>query len=538
MKNSLCILIPAAKKSVAFPDDLVKKLNGITLIQRCIEKAKLLDATIIVATDSQEISLIAERSGVYVYFDALARFDNGYNLEVIFQHLSERGIKWSEIMILSPYAPLLSVSLLKNIHTIFTASNCNLGISVKNEKRKIFHPNENHQDIFNYKATTKEHLVELNAFKLAKKELFEQKSGEPKIHPFLLDDDYIEINSYHDFWACEKIMKRRRIVFSVIGNDKLGLGHVYRSLALAHEMTEHEIIFVCNVEHIQAISKIAGSEYLVVKYSENEELKTLLELKPALVVFDVLDTHETKVKSLVDAGIKVVSFEDFGDGVQHTNLSFNELFDEPLIEAPNIRWGKKYFFVRDEFEGAKKNRFKQNVEKALVTFGGSDPSNYTLKTIEAIKDYCFEKDIVLQIVTGSAYLHNETLKDFCSKHPKIEWYSGVGMMSKVMEGSQVAVASNGRTAYELAHMNIPSIVLSHHERELTHRFTTEKNGFLHLGIWEKLNDKSILLDSFIKLCEDVNFRKSLFDKAKKVDFIKNKKKVTSMILKLLEGNQN
>ena len=45
-----------------------------------------------------------------------------------------------------------------------------------------------------------------------------------------------------------------------------------------------------------------------------------------------------------------------------------------------------------------------------------------------------------------------------------------------MEQSQLAIVSNGRTLYELAHMNIPAIVLSQHKRESTHSFAYEENN--------------------------------------------------------------
>ena len=61
-----CIVIPAIKKNAVIPDQLVKKLAGVTLVQRAINTARgvLPSEDIVVLTDSQEISLICERAGV------------------------------------------------------------------------------------------------------------------------------------------------------------------------------------------------------------------------------------------------------------------------------------------------------------------------------------------------------------------------------------------------------------------------------------------------------------------------------------------
>ena len=37
--SPITVLIPALKKTAAFQDDLVKQLNGISLVQRAINKA-------------------------------------------------------------------------------------------------------------------------------------------------------------------------------------------------------------------------------------------------------------------------------------------------------------------------------------------------------------------------------------------------------------------------------------------------------------------------------------------------------------------
>ncbi len=62
--SQLLIVIPAIKKNAVIPDQLVKKLNGITLIQRAIDTAKEITDNIFIITDSEEISLIAQRNSI------------------------------------------------------------------------------------------------------------------------------------------------------------------------------------------------------------------------------------------------------------------------------------------------------------------------------------------------------------------------------------------------------------------------------------------------------------------------------------------
>ena len=57
MKDTL-IVIPAIKKNAVIPDQLIKKLNGITLIQRAINTSLQIvsKSQIYILTDSDEIS--------------------------------------------------------------------------------------------------------------------------------------------------------------------------------------------------------------------------------------------------------------------------------------------------------------------------------------------------------------------------------------------------------------------------------------------------------------------------------------------------
>jgi len=106
-------------------------------------------------------------------------------------------------------------------------------------------------------------------------------------------------------------------------------------------------------------------------------------------------------------------------------------------------------------------------------------------------------------------------------------------MSKKMENIDFAITSNGRTVYELAHMHIPSIVVSQHKRESTHKFSRLENGLINIGIYnDKIEEK---LNFYLKkLIEDKEYRYLLYLNTLKFNFLKNKQKVLNKILKLLE----
>ena len=246
------------------------------------------------------------------------------------------------------------------------------------------------------------------------------------------------------------------------------------------------------------------------------------------------NNDEMYIHSLKNANVKIVSFEDISESSRYVDLVFNELFEIPQKDGKNYFWGHKYTLLRDEFDDAKRNDNFKNVNSILLSFGGSDPNNLTLEALKSILKICMQYELKINIVCGSAYAYEEELKDFIAncKYKNIFLFINSVAMSKIMEECQIAISSNGRTAYELADMHIPTIVISHHEREATHTFTSLQNGFINLGVFDKKTAIK-LEEKFKKLVEDTDYRELLFNNIKKYDFRSNKNKVISKILELL-----
>jgi spore coat polysaccharide biosynthesis predicted glycosyltransferase SpsG len=306
------------------------------------------------------------------------------------------------------------------------------------------------------------------------------------------------------------------------------MGHIYRALSLAHHITNHDILFVCDEKDELVVESIASKDYKVIP-SKNK-LNTILALQPDLVINDILNTDINYIDTLRKNNIKVVNFEDLGEGVKRANIVFNELYDIPVIDGDNILWGYEWYFLRDEFDEAKQNNF-ENVKNVLITFGGTDQHNLTLKTLKIVKDYPFK----ITIVCGGGYLYKTELQEYVNKNNlDVEIIYKTGVISKKMENIQIAITSNGRTVYELAHMHIPSIIVSQHKREETHHFSKLENGFIRLGNFEEIDDFDKKFRYYFDKILDNDYRYLLYLNTKKFNFLSNKQKVIRKIVKLIE----
>jgi spore coat polysaccharide biosynthesis predicted glycosyltransferase SpsG len=520
MQNTL-IVIPAIKKNAVIPDQLMKKLDGITLIQRAMDTAKKLSTNIFVITDSEEISLIAGRNGIEFYKDKNLIINN-INIIGQVQNLIANK-QYGSVIIYRANTPLVDSNILKGAYEEHIKDKSYRIVSVK----KL---NENFLELegCKLKRVKNNYFKELKSFVI-----FNDKHAMDKVKPYVVvNEKSIEIENYQDWWICEKILQQKKIIFNVIGNVEIGMGHIYHSLALAHEIVDHEVVFVCDKNYEIAVKEIALTDYRVI--STSNVMETIVDFKPDLVINDVLNTDRKDMLNLKNNNIKVVNFEDLGTGSKYADLVFNELYDKPQLQGKNYLWGYEYLALRDEFYYAIPNKNLDNINEVLITFGGADQNNLTLKSLKAIIEKCKSLGIIINIACGSAYKFREILEIYiknCSyKNIKVAYASGV--ISKIMEKSQLAISSNGRTVYELADMNIPTIVISHHERESTHTFASLEKGFINLGVINK-NISSKINEKFIKLVDDKDYRELLFINIKKYSFRKNKQKVVKKIIELL-----
>ena len=531
--NRKLIVIPAIKKNAAIPDQLIKKLNGITLIQRAIDTALELANSVdqvLIITDSDEIGLIAQRNGITFKKDK-ALFLNSENIvtEVINR---TKDFPQENVLLYRANTPLIESPDLQSAYLKFLELNDSILVSVKKEDRRVFSIN-NGQLV---KTKIDNFCEEIGAFYIFNKSVITK--GNFKQVPFFVSSrKSIEIRNYQNWWICEKMLQRKRIVFHVFGSFEIGTGHIFHSLSLAHEITDHEIILVCNEKYELAVKKIASIDYKVI--ASKDEEKTILDLNPDMVINDVLNTEKDFILKLKENGAIVVNFEDLGSGSSHADVVFNELHETPQKEGAHYFWGHRYLTLRDEFDNAKPNSFANRVEEVLIMFGGTDQNNLTLKTLKVILDTCQMKKIMISIVCGAGYVYLDKLTDFISKcgYDKIELHQAIFHLSEIMERSQIAISSNGRSVYELAEMNIPSVIISHHKRELTHDFAKQETGFVNIGVFNE-NTSVDIRDAFTKLIDNKNYRLQLYQNMNKYNFLGNKKNVMNKIYDMLDKQEN
>ncbi len=538
MKN--VVLISAVQRHSAFQDDLSRKLLGKTLVQRAIDKAQEIGipkAQIYVCSNSELVCLTADRAGVKSFFDLNLGVKDSESLEN-FQVFLQRICQYADsILYLSPYAPLLKVHALHEAEELLRSDDVDVvtGVRFAHGDNIDWEPENLATRFFEYRHRKIE--MHSDAFMWCKATaLTKFKKNRLRISNVSLDEDTFEVRSHQDWWVCEKLLARKRIVFRVIGTPAVGMGHIYRTLSLAHEITDHELIFVTDPTNVAAIDELRKYQYRLEVIDKCTVREGIRSLRPDLVVNDILNTQIDDVAIFQRDGAAVVNFEDLGPGAREADLTFNELYDQPQYDRPNTYWGHRYFFVRDEFADATPCRFRKEVDAILLAFGGVDQHDLTRKVLSAIEEVCRRRGVHIFVVTGPGYSNFEELAREIKDKELITATHATGVISRVMEKVSLAVTSNGRTVYEMAHMNIPAIVVPQHERERTHAFACKENGFVPLTPYSDGTTESEVKVSLERLLDSVGEREQLFNRTLRFRFDQNKRRIIDLIEACLDDS--
>ena len=264
-----------------------------------------------------------------------------------------------------------------------------------------------------------------------------------------------------------------RIVIRADASPALGMGHVYRALALEHEFAAlgHEVTLTTRSEGEYAL----GYDFLSGR-SENVAGPSMRRAASFdVAIQDTLGMGDADVWYSQQCGTFIITLEDFGGGAEGADLTINALYAEP-----EHAWtGPRNAILAQCFEDAEPIEVREKVERIILAFGGTDPGSLTSRALAAVyeSDFAGRLDIVLG--PGCTYGVKSRVGRI-----DVAVHRDVRDMAALMGCADLAITSAGRTVTELMSLGVPTIALCQNTRELTHTHASGHYGVLNLGLGE------------------------------------------------------
>lgn len=480
-------VIPARAGSKGIPNKNIRIIGGHPLVYYSIKNAlnSKLITDVIISTDSPEVRIIAQQMGAQCKWRDESLCGDAITLDAVINDAIPTDQQYDYIVTMQPTSPTLKVTTLdaaikytidNNLDTVISAINApHLSWGVKDGKK-----------VPNYKERlNRQYLppcyLETGAFVISKRNIVTSKTriGE-KVDIFEVSErEAVDIDTFEDLKNVASILEEEKVAIYVNGNNKRGIGHIYRALEIADEFfVKPDIYYDTNQTDVKVFGKTTHN---LIPVNGIAELYNICKEKQySIFINDILTTsldYMIGLRSVLPKA-KIVNFEDDGEGIIKADLVFNALYHDE--EYPQIKAGEKYYICGKTFTYYEPIKIKEKVERVFIAFGGADPQNYSDRLLNIVSKPEY-KDYHFIVVLGRAKYNVEQLLEY-NKYENIEVFYDVSNMPELMTSCDIAYTSRGRTGYELALLGIPSIAMAQNHREEKHGFVCNENGFDYIGL--------------------------------------------------------
>jgi UDP-2,4-diacetamido-2,4,6-trideoxy-beta-L-altropyranose hydrolase len=296
---------------------------------------------------------------------------------------------------------------------------------------------------------------------------------------------------------------KRPLVIRADASPSIGTGHIMRMIALgqAWQHQGREVVFLC-AELTPAIKRRLESEGFPVLMVEaapgsTEDMQQTRRLisqsaepdgQRVPVILDGYQFGSEYQAGLQKSGVTMVVVDDYGyadryhaDYVLNQNLSARECLYKNRDPGSRLLLGPRYAMLRREFLAYRgwTREVPPLATRILVTMGGADPENVTLKVARGLLGF----DVHVKVVVGGSNPNlgeiSKVLRNITSARAEIEVITDTTKMPELMAWADMAVSAGGSTTWELAFMGLPTLVvtLAKNQEEISR--TIHENG---LGI--------------------------------------------------------
>jgi UDP-2,4-diacetamido-2,4,6-trideoxy-beta-L-altropyranose hydrolase len=306
-------------------------------------------------------------------------------------------------------------------------------------------------------------------------------------------------------------MSSRTAVFRVDASFEIGTGHVMRCLTLSSRLKDggFDVTFVCRESAGDLCPIIEESGFRVYRLEgprrqghsnqpntdadmrETQAFLRRLPFMPAWLIVDQYHLDASWEKGLRSTVSKIMVIDDAPvrqhvcDFLVDENCYGNmrERYRTLVPPGCTMLLGPDFALVRPEFISARGNGQARSgkVKRALVFLGGSDPTNQTLKVLDAFRLLKYE-ELSLDILIGVNNVHRAQIENAASDLPRSVCHFNASNVSELMAAADLYIGSPGIATWERCCVGLPSVIMTTHPAQVeTAQYLHSRKICLYMG---------------------------------------------------------
>jgi len=308
-----------------------------------------------------------------------------------------------------------------------------------------------------------------------------------------------------------------KVVFRVDSSSEMGIGHLMRCLALADTLRESgiqaEFISRQLVGHTIELteargyrvhslpvasfnrdsvfsSKLKHQAWLGCSQAEDADQSAaiLQDIKPDWLIVDhyAIDIEWEKATSPYRKHLMVI--DDLADRTHDCQLlldqnwfsaSTNNRYDHLLPESCIKMLGPTFALLKPEFSTLRQLMPEKDgyIRRILVSMGGGDPSNETLKVLLALMKPEL-MHIVVDVVCGVNHQDIASVKELATQRGATNLHSALPSLAGLMARADLMIGAGGTTTWERMCLGLPAIVISLAENQYQPNLSLAQDGYI------------------------------------------------------------
>ena len=524
MKDKLRVIavVPARGGDHEVPYLNIKKLGPLPLIAHTLleaRKSQYIDR-LVVSTDDDQVARVASEYGAEVPFKRPAELSGDIpQIQAVIRHAvrfseEEGAARFDIVVALQATSPFRTGRQIDHAIDELVAKDLDAVISLKEIRSLTWRMPEGRLEPLFERADRRDQLEPLyqedGAIRVVRRNVLDsdERLGRRVGHVLMDKLSALTVHDIYDFWLAEKLVHLPRVLIRVDGDGEMGMGHVYRCLAVAEALSAVSHADVCFLmradrhEGVQHVSR-AGYQVRVLPAGDDFGLSAILDYSPNVVVNDLPFLDSDYLRSLATLGSSTLnlidSLEDIENPSEMASIIISTLQDEQA-DLDDYYAGPAFAILRDSFQkrAAALAAIPDRGQKVVLSFWGGDPQALTLKTLHALDSLVEElSDLGVTVVLGPAFGYAKELSELLPKlayEPQI--LRNVEHMADILFEADLVLCSGGMTVFEIAALGRPGLVLCQNAREQRRMETFSRFGtIVHLGLGTEVAEESIRLEA-------------------------------------------
>ncbi|MBR0953432.1 UDP-2,4-diacetamido-2,4,6-trideoxy-beta-L-altropyranose hydrolase [Bradyrhizobium canariense] len=332
----------------------------------------------------------------------------------------------------------------------------------------------------------------------------------------------------------------RRVVIRVDASVEMGIGHLTRCITLANnlagngaravfvmraksaafsglvEAAGHQLVLLTDPESGNLRRGPADSSYanwLPVSWQQDSEqtreaIDSVGEADWLVVDHYALDARWER--ALRRPGLCILAIDDLANRPhdcaflldQNLVLGMETRYQPLVPETCRYLLGPGYALLRPEFPQLRRSLAARSgaVNRILICFGGTDPSNETGKALGAVRRLSFAT-LAVDVVIGRGNPNADLVEQQCREMNGAALHPGAENMAELMARADLAIGAGGVMSWERCCLGLPTVAIGIAENQVGVLTALAATGALvHLGAAASVTEEGIAQALHSLLC--------------------------------------